>query len=106
MQTNKQAVLQRTIAAWKFRISIVTLTGLPICALAVKTANTVDAGSAVEAGGIFAIVDVDAAVGSSPAAHAYARVATWRISARGPVQAQRWPNGAFVHVQLALRARV
>lgn len=74
--------------------------------MTIKAANTVDAGSAIEAGGTCAIVDVDAAVGPCPSIHAYARVTTGRIGARGAVVAQRWTNRALVHVQLALRPRV
>lgn len=51
------------------------LTGLSVGALTVETANTIDAGSAIEAGCTRAIVDVDAAIGPSPAIYAYARVA-------------------------------
>lgn len=50
--------------------------GLSVGALTVKAANTIDAGSPVEAGSTCAIVDVDAAVRPGPAIHAYARVAT------------------------------
>lgn len=85
---------------------IVRLTGFPVGTLTIKAANTVDAGSAIEAGGTCAIVDVDAAVGPCPSIHAYARVTTGRIGARGAVVAQRWTNRALVHVQLALRPRV
>lgn len=55
---------------------ILKLTGLAVGALTVKAANTIDAGSPVEAGSTCAIVDVDAAVRPGPAIHAYARVAT------------------------------
>ena len=82
------------------------LTRLAISALTVEAADAVDAGSAVEAGCASTVVDVDAAVGPGPAIHAYARVTTWWIGARGAVVAQRRSNRTLVDVQLALRARV
>lgn len=82
------------------------LTGLAVGALTVEAADAVDAGSAVEACSSCTIVDVDAAVGSGPSVHAYARITARRIGARGAVVAQGWPDRALVHVELALCARV
>lgn len=86
-------------------LSLVVLTGLAVRALAVKTADTVDTGSAVEAGRTCTVVDVDATVRPGPAVHANTRVAAVRIRARGAVMAQGRPHGTLVHVELALRAR-
>lgn len=86
-------------------MSLRSLTGLSVCALAVEAADAIDAGSAVEAGRTCTVIDVDAAVGPGPAVHAYARVTAVRIRARSAVVAQGRPHRALVHVQLALRAR-
>lgn len=77
------------------------LTGLSRCAPAVEAADPVDAGSPIEAGGTGAVVDVDRAVRSCPAVHAYAGEAAHAVGAGGAVLAHRRPQRALVHVLFA-----
>lgn len=55
--------------------SIIVLTSLPRRTLAVERAHPVDAGSAVEAGGARAVVDVHRALRTRPPVHTDAREA-------------------------------
>lgn len=70
-------------------VQVAEQTSLSGCATAHETAHPVNASRSVEAGRTVAVVDVDAAVGSSPAVHANARVAADRICAGRSVLANR-----------------
>lgn len=102
------SVTDCALMTWIRRAGIIEMTkqpGLSIRALAIETADAIDAGRAVEAGCACTVIDVDAAIGPGPAVHAYTRVTAVRIRACGPVVAQGRPYRALVHIQLALRAR-
>lgn len=61
------------------------LTSFAGSALAIKTADSVDASGSVEASGIGAIVDVDRTIGSGPTVDADARISADRIGTGGSV---------------------
>lgn len=91
------------------RTSIVEMaqkSGFPGRALAIETANPVDARGAVKARRACAIVDVFRTVRPLPSVDADARVAADAVRARRAVLTDRRAHRAFVDVLLAMRARV
>lgn len=70
-----------------------------------ETSDTVDACRTIEAGRIRAVVDVYAAIGSSPTVHANARISADRVRARRPILAQRRTRQTFVDIVLTIFAR-
>lgn len=70
-----------------------------------ETADAIDARCPIETGRIRTIIDIDAAIGSSPTVHTNARISTDRIRTRRPVLAERWTRQTFVDVILTIFTR-
>lgn len=70
-----------------------------------ETADAINARRPIEAGRISAIVDVYAAIGSSPPIHANARIAADCVRARRTILAKRRTRQAFVDVVLTVFTR-
>jgi hypothetical protein len=68
---------------------------------AVEAAHSVDASGAIEASSASAVIDIDAAVGASPAVNTDAGEAANGVGASGAVLAHAGPLSALVHVLLA-----
>lgn len=81
-------------------VKVAQKTGLSVCALAVETADPVDASGAVETGGPGAIVNVHRTVLSSPAVYANAIVRSQRIGTSRTVVTDTGPHGTLVYVHL------
>lgn len=105
---DRAGITNRALVTWIRRTGIIEMTkqsGLSIRALAIEAADAIDASCAVETGCACTVINVDAAIGSGPAIHAYTRITAVRIRACGSVVAQGRSYRTFVHIQFTLRAR-